>query len=465
MAESHVVVIGGGIAGLTAAWAARGRRVTLLEASGRLGGKLFGGEVGGVRVDLGAESMLARRPEAVELAREVGLGEELEPPSTAKAAIWSREALRPLPGGQLMGVPGDLAALAASQVLSAEGLARAQDERATEPFEEDVAIGRYVADRLGQEVADRLVEPLLGGVYAGHADEISLRAAVPALLPIARSGAPLVEGVRELTGRASGGGPVFQGLRGGLGTLPEAVAAACRAAGADLRTDSPVEELRRTPEGWRVVTNGETLHADAVVLAVPAPEAARLLRTDAPAAATELDQVEYAGMALVTLAFRRADLPGLSGSGFLVPPVDGRAIKASTFSSNKWGWLADSAPDSFVLRTSLGRHREEAALDLPDEELAARSLADLGQAVGLRARPYDTAVTRWRGGLPQYPVGHLDRVERIRRAVRSVGGLAVCGAAYDGVGIPACVASARRAVNELLTPGTGAEVAAGTMKA
>ncbi|MFB7664513.1 protoporphyrinogen oxidase [Kitasatospora sp. NPDC056138] len=467
MVEPHVVVIGGGIAGLTAAFAAcADARVTLLEASARLGGKLRAGEVGGVRVDLGAESMLARRPEAVELARQVGLAGALEPPSTAKAAIWTRGALRPLPGGQVMGVPGDLDALAASGVLSDPGLERVRHEQATAPVDGDVPIGAYVAARLGREVVDRLVEPLLGGVYAGHADEISLRAAVPALLPVARSGGSLLDTVHELATRPTSAGPVFQGIEGGIGTLPEAVAAACREAGADLRTDSPVDELRRTPGGWRVVTGGESLHADAVVLAVPAPQAARLLRTDAPGAAAELDAVEYAGMALVTLAFRRAELDvPLTGSGFLVPPADGRAIKASTFSSNKWGWLDRGAPDTFVLRTSLGRHREEHALDLPDEELVARSLADLGAAVGLRARPYDTAVTRWRGGLPQYPVGHLERVERIRAQVARVGGLAVCGAAYDGVGIPACIASARRAVDEVLTPAPGAHVTEGTMGA
>ncbi|WP_405019627.1 protoporphyrinogen oxidase [Kitasatospora sp. NBC_00070] len=466
MAETRVVVIGGGIAGLTAAWLASGTaQVTLLEASGRFGGKLWGGEVGGVRVDLGAESMLARRPEAVELAREVGLAGELEPPTTAKAAIWTRGALRPLPGGQLMGVPGDLTALAASGVLTAEGVARAGQEGAAE-VGADVSIGSYVAAKLGREVVDRLVEPLLGGVYAGHADEISLRAAVPALLPIAQRGGSLAAGVRELIARPSNGGPVFQGLRGGLGTLPEAVAAACRKNGAELRTDSPVQELRRTPEGWRVVSNGEVLHADAVVLAVPAPQAAALLAADVPGAAAELTTVEYAGMALVTMAFRRADLDAApAGSGFLVPPVDGRQIKASTFSSNKWGWLERSAPDSFLLRTSLGRHREEAALGRSDQELVARSLADLAEAVGLRAKPYDSAVTRWAGGLPQYPVGHLDRVARIRAAVAGVGGLAVCGAAYDGVGIPACVASARRAVNEVLTPGAGAPVTEGRMGA
>ncbi|MEV8322876.1 protoporphyrinogen oxidase [Kitasatospora sp. NPDC056731] len=467
MSDAQVVVVGGGIAGLAAAAFLSGAaggpvraRVTLLEASERVGGKLRGGEVGGVRVDLGAESMLARRPEAVELARAVGLGEELEPPTTAKASIWTRGALRPLPGGQVMGVPGDLDALAASGVLTAEGLERARHEGATE-VGDDVAIGRYVADRLGQEVVDRLVEPLLGGVYAGRAEEISLRAAVPQLLAIARGGGSLVDGVHELASRPKVvGTPVFQGLRGGLGTLPEAVAAACRKAGVDLRTGTSVDGLRRTPGGWRVVTGGgEVLHADAVVLAVPAPAAARLLRADAPAAAAELDAVEYAGMALVTLAFRRADLAEPpAGSGFLVPPVDGRRIKASTFSSNKWGWLERSAPDAFLLRTSLGRYREEEALELPDEELVARSLADLGEAIGLTARPYDTAVSRFRAGLPQYPVGHLDRVARIRAAAAGVGGLALCGAAYDGVGIPACIGSAAAAVaalDKLLTPATG----------
>lgn len=468
MAEPHVVVVGGGVAGLAAAvfLKAGPHRVTLLEASGRVGGKLRAGEVGGVRVDLGAESMLARRPEAVALAREVGLGDALEPPTTAKAAIWTRGALRPLPGGQLMGVPGDLEALAASAVLTDAGLDRARHEQPTD-VGDDVAIGAYVAARLGREVVDRLVEPLLGGVYAGHADEISLRAAVPQLLPLARSGAGLVDGVRAMVGRPRpDAAPVFQGIRGGLGTLPEAAAAHLRRAGADLRTGSPVDELRRTPDGWRVVTGGEVLHADAVVLAVPAPQAAALLRADAPAAAAELTAVEYAGMALVTLAFHRADLAEpLRGSGFLVPPVDGRSIKASTFSSNKWGWLERSAPDTFLLRTSLGRHREEAALDLPDEELVARSLTDLADATGLRAVPYAAAVTRWRNGLPQYPVGHLDRVDRVRRAVAGVGALAVCGAAYDGVGIPACIASARRAADEVATPAAGRAAAEGTMGA
>jgi protoporphyrinogen/coproporphyrinogen III oxidase len=453
----RVIVIGGGIAGLAAAARLSGAdggtgsaEVVLLEAGDRLGGKLRSGELDGIPVDLGAESMLARRPEAVALARAVGLGEALQPPATAKAAIWTRGALRPMPTGHLMGVPGDLDALAASGVVSPEGMARIAQDLTLPPAEvgDDVAVGAYIGERLGREVVERLVEPLLGGVYAGHADRLSLRAAVPQLLPLARRGGSLIEGVRTLQAAAQpSSAPVFQGIDGGIGRLPLAVADACRAAGADLRLGTEVRALRRIAGGWSVRTDAGELTADAVVLAVPAPVAARLLAAEAPAASAELAAVEYAGMALVTLAFRRSELGPLTGSGFLVPPVDGRAIKASTFSSNKWRWLAEAAPDSFVLRTSVGRHGEEQDLDLDDAELVARSLRDLGTAAGVAAVPYASTVTRWRGGLPQYPVGHLDRVARIEKLTAELPGLALCGAAYQGVGIPACVASGWKAAD------------------
>ena len=451
----QVLVVGGGIAGLAAAARLCGAdgspptaRVTLAEAGPRLGGKLHAAEVGGIRVDLGAESILARRPEAVGLARAVGLGEALQPPTTARAAIWTRGALRPMPTGQLMGVPGDLTALAASGVLSAEGLARAAAEPELPPLEPgaDVSVGEYVGARLGREVVDRLVEPLLGGVYAGNADRISMRAAVPQLMALAQRGGPLVDGVHALQAAAPAvPAPVFTGIDGGVGRLPEAVADACRAAGAELLTGTPVTGLRRTPDGWSCVVGGRLLTAEAVVLAVPAPAAATLLADQAPGAAAELAGVEYASMALITMVFRRAEAAGLSGSGLLVPPLDGRLIKASTFSSNKWGWLAAAAPDSFVLRTSVGRHGDERDLDRDDADLVAGSLADLRTATGLTALPYASTVTRWLGGLPQYPVGHLDRVERIERLAAGLPGLALCGALYQGVGIPACIAGGRRA--------------------
>ncbi|MBT2477206.1 protoporphyrinogen oxidase [Streptomyces sp. ISL-94] len=468
----HVVVIGGGIAGLAAAHRllSQGVRVTLLEAGHRLGGKLRSGELAGAPVDLGAESVLARRPEAVDLARAVGLGEALQAPATATAHLWTRGALRPMPRGHVMGVPGDLGPLAASGVLSREGLARIEAEGALPPTEigEDVAVGAYVAARLGREVVDRLVEPLLGGVYAGDAYRISMRAAVPQLFEAARTHRSLGEGVRELQRRAEqtpqAAGPVFAGIDGGIGRLPIAVAEACRAAGARILLDTPVREVTRTTGGWRVVAGAgstEVIEADGVIVATPAGPAARLLDGLAPAAAAELRGVEYASMALVTMAFRRSDLPasvtGGGASGFLVPPVDGRTIKASTFSSNKWAW-AGADPDLFLLRTSVGRYGDEGELEREDAELVEVSLADLGAAVGLAARPVASTVTRWDGGLPQYPVGHLSRVARIRTAVAALPGLAVCGALYDGVGIPACVASAGKAADAVIasfgTPGT-----------
>ncbi|MFJ9078929.1 protoporphyrinogen oxidase [Streptomyces sp. NPDC102278] len=457
----HVVVIGGGIAGLAAVHRllADGLRVTLLEAGPRLGGKLRAGELAGLPVDLGAESVLARRPEAVDLARAVGLGEALQPPATATAHLWTRGALRPMPRGHVMGVPGDVGPLAASGVLSAEGLARVEAEHALPPTEigEDVAVGEYVAARLGREVVDRLVEPLLGGVYAGDAYRISMRAAVPQLFEAARAHALLGDGVREIQRRAQArpgpAGPVFAGIEGGIGRLPLAVADACRAAGARISLDTPVREIVRTPEGWRVAAGSEVIEADGVVLAVPAGAAARLLDDLAPTAAVELRDVDYASMALVTMAFRRSDLPAAiadgGASGFLVPPVDGRTIKASTFSSNKWAW-AGADPDLFLLRTSVGRHGDEGDLARDDADLMEVSLGDLGAAVGLAARPVASTVTRWDAGLPQYPVGHLDRVARIRAAVSALPGLAVCGALYDGVGIPACVASAGKAADTVL---------------
>ncbi|MEU8850157.1 protoporphyrinogen oxidase [Streptomyces sp. NPDC048564] len=451
----QVVVIGGGIAGLAAAHRllAAGRRVTVLEASDRVGGKLLPGTIAGARVDFGAESMLARRPEAVALAREVGLADRLQPPATATASIWTRGALRPMPKGHVMGVPGTAAAL--TGVLSDEGLARIGRDADLPRTEvgDDVAVGEYVAARLGREVVDRLVEPLLGGVYAGDAYRISMRSAVPQLYQAAKTHDSLTEGVREIQAKAAAGrqtGPVFMGIEGGVGQLPLAVAESVRARGGEIVTGAPVTELRReASQGWRVVAGDRVLHADAVVVAVPAPAAAGLLRAEAPEAAAELDGIEYASMALVTLAYRRADTDLPAGSGFLVPPVDGRTVKASTFASQKWGWIADENPDAVVLRTSVGRYGETEILGRDDDHLVDVSRRDLRAATGLDATPLETRVTRWTDGLPQYPVGHHARVARVREHVAEVPGLAVCGAQYDGVGIPACIASAYAAVDQL----------------
>jgi oxygen-dependent protoporphyrinogen oxidase len=219
-----------------------------------------------------------------------------------------------------------------------------------------------------------------------------------------------------------------------------------------VRTGESVREVVRRPDGWGVeLANGaELLEADGVVLAVPAPAAARILAEAAPSAVGDLDAYEYASVAIVTLAFPSAAFgpDGPPGSGFLVPPAEGRMIKASTFSSAKWPWLAHSAGNLVVLRASVGRQGEEQDLDRDDADLTKAALADLTEILGLAAAPVDTHVQRWIGGLPQYTVGHLDRVARIRAALPP--GIAVAGAAYDGVGIPACVASAEKAVTALM---------------
>jgi oxygen-dependent protoporphyrinogen oxidase len=459
----RVVVVGGGIAGLAAGAALRRTapevEVLVLEASPVVGGKLRLAEVGGIAVDVGAESMLNRRPEGVTLATGAGLADRLVHPATSSANLWSRGRMRPMPR-TLMGVPADARALADSGVVSASGLARVALERglpATRLDGQDVSVGWLVEERFGREVVDRLVEPLLGGVYAGHAREISARAAVPQVVALLDRDRSMMRAAAAALQQTSDV-PVFAGLAGGLGQLPSAVAAN---AGLEVRTGATVRDLARAAEGgWNLVVGStrdpEVVHADAVVLATPARATSRLLADVVPGAALELARVEYASVAIVTLAFRARELPETRGSGFLVPPVDKRLVKAATYSFAKWDWVreagvaSDGGDDLLLLRCSLGRHREEEVLQRSDAEVVQAALEDLADAIGLSVRPVDQHVQRWGGALPQYAVGHVDRVRSIRTAVAAAGGLAVCGAAYDGLGIPACVASAEAAVTQVL---------------
>ena len=450
----RVVVVGGGIAGLAAAHSLAedpAYDVMVLEASSAVGGKLRLADVGGVVVDVGAEAMLNRRPEATRLARELGL--DLVHPATTSSRLWTRGALRTLPRS-VMGVPADLAQLAETGVLSDDGLARVREEPNLPPTElhdgEDVSVTRLVASRLGAEVVDRLVEPLLGGVYAGHAATLSARATLPQVVAMLDRGSLVEAAAAVPTDPAT---PVFAGLAGGVGRLPIELAASGRFA---VRTDTTVRELRVSTEGFELVVGPtiapELIEADRVVLALPAAPSARLLATIAPIASAGLAEIEYASMAIVTLAFRAEDVVSTitdGGSGFLVPPVDGQTIKAATFSFAKWDWVREAGDGLLLLRTSVGRHREEAVLQVDDDELVAVSLADLCEATGLSATPVDTHVQRWGGGLPQYAVGHLARVARVREDIARVPGLAVCGAAYDGIGIPAVIASAQLAAERI----------------
>jgi protoporphyrinogen/coproporphyrinogen III oxidase len=458
----RVAVVGGGIAGLAAAYFLRdrGAEVMVLEGSPQVGGKLATTEVAGTAVDAGAEALLARRPEGVDLIREVGLGGELVYPGTTTASIWTRGRFRALPQRQVMGVPADLDDLARSEILSAAGLERARREAhlPASRRDGDVAVGDYVGARFGAEVVDRLVEPLLGGVYAGRADQLSFEATLPGLALESSRHRSLTDAAAAMlraAGPSSAGAgaesqPVFTTLAGGLGALPQALVGASRAT---VRTKATVRELGRGPDGWRLTvgptTAPEYVDADAVVLALPARPASRLVGQIAggAAAAAGLAEIKYASMAIVTLAYSVTAFPeALTGSGYLVPAVDGRAVKAVTFSTVKWPHLADAM---HIVRCSVGRIGEESVLQRDDRELAELAAADLAAATGVTGRPVDARVTRWGGGLPQYTVGHLERVGRIRAEIAAQPGLAACGAAYDGIGIPACIASARLAADQV----------------
>jgi len=474
----HVVVVGGGIAGLAAAFFLKDEpvRVTLLEGSPHLGGKLSASEVAGVPMDEGAEALLARRPEGTALITATGLGDDLVAAATTSSAIWTRGALRSLPRRQFMGVPADMDELAATGVVSAQGAERARHEPDLPPRPGDISVTDYVGARLGAEVVERLVDPLLGGVYAGRSEELSFDAtlaplaaataryrtlteAAASLIPSA-PGAPTDPGAAPPQAQAPTGSadnsnrrapaPLFVTLTTGLGALPEAVA---KAAAADIRTNAMVRDLERTATGWRLTVGSaadpEYLLADAVILAIPAAPASRLLSRTVPAASSALRQIPYASMAIITLAFRTEDFPAQRRSGYLVPAVDGKAVKAATFSTVKWPHLTKHAP-VHIVRCSIGRIGETALLQRDDQDLASLAAAELAEATGITKAPVAHRVTRWGGALPQYNVGHLDRVARVRDAVKDQPGLAVAGAAYDGVGIPACVATARSAADQVM---------------
>jgi oxygen-dependent protoporphyrinogen oxidase len=456
---SRVVVVGGGISGLAAAHAlASGPnppRITVLEGSPRLGGKLAGAEIEGVPVDLGAESVLVRRPEALDLMKALGLADGVVHPATTSAGLWVGDRIRAIPP-TVMGVPVDPAATA--DVLGEAAAERVAHEAELAPpaLSEDVAIGRFVAERMGSAVTEKLIDPLLGGVYAGKAEEISLAAAVPDLYAKLQTAPSVLAATAELReiGQKRAGQPVFGGLVGGINRLITALEQDLLARGVVIQRQLTVRRITRTPDGYELeagpVPAPTYLTADAVIVATPAAPASRMLAGLVPEASTELANIDYASMAIVTLAVRKEDWPTTAtGSGFLVPSVEQRTIKAATYSHAKWQWSSDAGGDLAVLRTSVGRLGEEYVLQRSDDELVRLATSDLGQAIGLQGPVVGSLVTRWGGGLPQYAVGHLDRVARIEAAVADHPGLAVAGAAYRGVGIAACVASGVKAATRV----------------
>ena len=450
---ARIAVIGGGISGLAAARELRkaGHQPTVYEAGARVGGALRTSEIEGVPVDEGADAFLIRVPAGIDLAREVGA--TLVHPAARQAGILINGTLRPLPRS-VLGVP--LHPMKARSTLGLAGALRAERDRRTAPtpydaapFNGDIAVGAFLRKRLGDAVVDRLVEPLLGGVYAGHADQLSLATVLPQLHD--PSGTSVLHRANEITPPASAA-PVFASLERGLGSFPAMVAE-----GLDVRLDTAVTGLLLRRDGtWLLELGsraGRPLQAgyDGVVLAVPASRARKLLAATDAVAAELAGGTDYASVAIVTIAFPRATsglLPEPANSGWLVPPSAGRVVKAVTVSTSKWQHLRDGATGLVIVRASVGRYGEERDLQRDDRELVGVVAAEVAAVADVRDKPAATRVTRWGGALPQYTPGHLDRVRQLRARLPKT--LTVCGAAFDGVGIPACIASGQRAAQAIL---------------
>jgi protoporphyrinogen/coproporphyrinogen III oxidase len=456
VARVDLVVVGAGITGLASAWEAvsAGASVVVVDPAGP-GGKLRTTPFDGAVLDESADAFLARVPEGVELCRELGIEGDLVSPAARTARVWSRGGLRPLPSAQVLGVPTDLEELAASGIVSAAGIERAREDL-TRPLVApggDPTIGAFVRDRLGDEVLERLVDPLVGGINAGDTDELSLAATVPQLDAAARSGAPsLIEAcAAQRAALADPAAPVFFAPRGGMGTLVDALVGAIGDAGGRFELVA-ARAIDRDGGGWQVaLEGGRGISTSAVAVTTPAGPAAELVRPHSPRAATLLAAIPYASVVLVSLAVPREGVDReLDASGYLVPRVEGRLLSACSWASTKWGHLGGDG--TVWLRASAGRDGDDRAMAMDDQELTARLLDDLADTMELRGRPTEVRISRWPGSLAQYRPGHLGRVDAIEVDLSEAApGVAVAGAWGRGVGVPACIRAGRAAARHLVT--------------
>jgi oxygen-dependent protoporphyrinogen oxidase len=406
-------------------------------------------ELDGVPLDVGPDTFLGRMPWAVELCREIGLADDLVAPATTQAWLWSRGRLRPLPDGLALGVPLKPLALARSGVVSLEGLARAGLDVVLPQIKPraDPSVADVIGGRLGHEVLDRLVDPLIGGINAGRSDRLSMAAVAPDLFAASRRHRSLILGLRAERRKAPPSeAPLFLGLRGGMERLTSTLAAKL-----DVSLSTAVDGVMRSESGRLAVSvrGRPPLEVDDVVLAVPASIAASMLRAESEKAAAALDQTRYASVAIATLGYRPDDVAHpLAGSGFLVPRVDGRLLTACTWFSSKWPAVR---PRGLVLlRCSAGRDGDLRIAGLDDTELVQRMHAEAARALGLRAAPVESVVTRWPNAFPQYDVGHLGRVDAAERSLaRQLPGVHLVGASYRGVGIASCVRQAKETAERI----------------
>jgi protoporphyrinogen/coproporphyrinogen III oxidase len=456
-----VVIVGAGISGLATAWYLKRANPALtfcVLERGDVGGKIATTEIAGVRVDCGPDAFLARVEGGVELARELGLADELVAPATGKAYVWSRNRLRALPDGLVLGVPTQLRSLAQSGICSPWGVARAawdevRPERLTQlsrtrHHDDDPSVAVAIGRRLGKEVVDRLVDPLLGGINASDCQTLSLASAAPNL--VAASKQPnLMRALRSAQATQQRGAigsevsvderPVFLAPRTGIRTLIDRMYADLRH---HIRTNVEVKAIERLHDRTVIDTSAGRVEATYVVMATPAATTAALLRHVNPVATNELINIRTSSVALTLLTYpeHAIDLP--PGSGMLVPRVENRFITASSWWNHKWPHLA--TPGQVLLRASAGRDGDDRFQDMTDREVIDRLHTDLAAMLPIRSRPSEAVVTRWPNGFPQYDTGHAARVDRIERALAATTPhIAVTGASYRGIGIPACIRDAK----------------------
>ena len=456
----HVVVVGGGISGLSAAerLAAGGARVTVLEASGRLGGIVQTERIDDLVLERGADAVVAAKPATRALCERLGIADRLVGPAARGAFVYRSGRLRRLPAGLSGLMPTRFGPLASSRLLSARGLARA----ALEPWQpvpgdagEDESLEAFVTRRVGREAYERLVEPLLAGIYAGDGRRLSVAATFPQLREVERAHGSLVRGLRARSRATAVAGSAFLSLPTGLQELVDALEGVLLATGrVTVRRHAPVRSVvGRGPAGDAdvrvVLDDGGWIAADAVVVAIPAPRAATLLAAEDAALATELGAIAHGSTATITLAVDRAAVPHpLDATGYVIPRVEGRDALACTFASSKWAGRAPAGVALFRVFVG-GAHRAE-LVERDDAALVAIARRELRETLGVTAEPRLARVGRWVGAMPQYELGHPERVRRIAERVAARPWLAVAGNAYGGVGVPDCIRSGQAAADRVL---------------
>jgi protoporphyrinogen/coproporphyrinogen III oxidase len=461
----RLVVVGGGITGLAAAYRAfelaRARGITLeltlLEARDRLGGTIATERTGGFLVEAGPDSFLSEKPWALALCRRLGVEERLTRTDDRyrRVFVWRAGRLHPLPGGWELLAPTRLAPFLASGLFSWPGKLRmALDLLLPRGIADDESLGSFVRRRLGREALDRVAQPLVAGIYTADPDDLSLAATMPRFAELERRERSIILALWRAGRRAPQAGTsgarwsLFVTLKDGMEDLIAALAERLQPGVVLLK--HRVVGLERRGDRWRVATTeGADLDADRVIVATESHAAARMLRYVDPTLATLLAEIPYASSATVTLGYRRTDVPHpLDGFGFVVPRTEGRALLACTFASVKYPGRAPEG--DALLRGFVGGALDEAVLEVDDAALVGRVRDELRQALGITAAPTLARVFRWPKAMPQYRVGHLARVETIERLVAALHGLDLAGGAYRGVGIADCVRSAEAAAERAL---------------